>query len=199
MRRLKKTVLIAVILCAFFVAFFSGCKNTSAPDPDPTPEPQPEPPAPEYTYIINGAQDYFVDISATADSFDLSSVYATRANSDIRYEVTVDFSAVNFGVKGKYTAVYSCGATVSEKSVYIYDTTAPEISGANTKTVSVGYDPLTGVSGKDQFGFSVTVSYIIKFDGAETDTLQTGDNTVEYTATDLVGNKATETVIFTVE
>lgn len=199
MKYIRKTVLIALILCTALTAVVFGCKKTPTPNPGPVPDVPSEPPVSEYSYMINGAEDYYVDLSATADSFDLSSVYATRANSDIRYEVTVDLSAVKFGVKGKYTAVYSCGATVSEKSVYIYDTTAPEISGANAKTVSVGYDPLTGVSGKDQFGFSVTVSYIIKFGGAESDTLQTGDNTVEYTATDLVGNKATETVIFTVD
>lgn len=197
MRSFRKTVLIAVVLCATLLAAVFGCKKTPTTPQNPTPEP-PEPPASEYAYTIIGASDYYVDISATAESLDLSQVYAVRSGSDTEYEVNADFSAVSFGVKGKYSVVYSCGSAQAEKSVYVYSSDAPEISGAESKTVGINYDPLTGVSAKDQFGFSVTVDCAVYSGGVKTDTLQNGENTVKYTASDLSGNKATVTVILTV-
>ena len=191
--------MLTMLAAAIIFALLSGCASKT---PAPAPKPSPEVPAPpaeiEYNYVITGARDFYVNTSATAASLDLSGIYATRANDGGKYDVTADFSAVTFGTKGKYSAVYSCGNSKTEKSVYIYDKTAPVISGAVSKNVALGYNPLGGVSATDQFGFSVTVNYAIESDGNAVQKLQTGQNNVTYTASDLAGNTASVTVVFTV-
>ena len=199
MKAWKRLIALVALVAAVTLAMLFGCADkTSKPAPQPTPE-VPKPPAEiEYDYVITGTRDIYVSSSATAASLDLSGIYATRLNGDGKYDVSADFSAVEFGTKGKYTAVYSCGNSKIEKYVFVYDKTLPVIAGAVSKTVSRGANPLDGVSATDQFGFSVVVSYSIEVGGVKVSELQTGRNDVTYVASDLAGNAARVTVALNV-
>lgn len=192
-------VLLIVVIAAMIVGCGrnpdAGSTSTSTPNNSEVNKPTA---SDTNTYIITGARDYYIGISATAEAIDVSLIKAEREEGGGVYAVAADFSAVKFGTKGKYTAVYSCGQTKVERQVYVYDSAAPEIKGVSDKTVNASVDLLSGISATDQFGFSVTVSYIITINGIEKQVLQTGKNTVTYTAVDLVGNVATSVAIITV-
>lgn len=202
MKARERLIIIAALIAISAVIIIAGCGNR---DDGSTPAPAPDNPqvngpveSDTNTYIITGARDYYIGIAATAEAIDLSLLKAEREESGGVYAVTADFSGVKFGTKGMYTAIYSCGQTKVEKQVYVYDSTVPEIKGVSDKTVSASADLAWGVSATDQFGFSVSVIYTITVNGIESDVLRVGENTVTYTAIDLVGNIATAVATVTV-
>jgi lipoprotein len=198
MKAWKNFLLLTLTVCLVFAV---GCAKA-----DPTAHPSPSTdigsgdPDVQYRYEIKGACDFFVGSEATADSLDYSNVKAVRLNSNgVEYPVEADFSAVEWGKRGKYPCFYFCAQSKVERYVYIYDQTPPVIEGAASQTVPLDAQLSAGVTAVDQFGFSVVIGYTIYYDGQESDGLRVGKNQVEYFATDMVGNKASVTVTLTVE
>lgn len=146
------------------------------------------------TYAISGESDICLTISDTESTLDTSAVKGTSTTNGTKKTETVtkDVSGINFGKKGRYDLVYTCGTEHKTVNVYIYDTSVPVISGATDKTVDYqsGINVLDGVTAKDQFDKVVTVTYEIFVGNEKADKLVAGENTVKYTATDAVGNTA---------
>ena len=198
MKAWKNFLLLTLTVC---LAFADGCAKTDPTvHPSPSTDVGPGDPDVQYRYEIKGACDFFVGSEATAASLDYSNVKAVRLNSDgVEYPVEADFSAVEWGKRGKYPCAYFCAQSKIERYVYIYDQTPPLIEGAVSQTVPLDADLSAGVTAVDQFGFSVVIGYTIYYEGQESDGLRAGNNQVEYFATDIVGNKASVTVTLTVE
>lgn len=151
-----------------------------------------------YFYIIEGAKDFYVDLSATKNSIDISSIKAYRENGEgFAESVFMDDGKVTWGKQGMYSVKYVAGESFVEKKIYIYDNTIPTITGATNKTVKNANDVLSGVSATDQFGFSLAVTYFIN--DTQNAKLVAGKNTVIYKVADLVGNTAEISVVITLE
>jgi len=205
---MKKKYIIALTLIICLVAALTvsavvsfGCKNKdNSSDSSDLPNDSSSLPSDvtDYTYIITGATDLYVNTSATKGSIDYSGVTARRENGDgDLYPVEMDDSSVEWGIGGVYTVKYVCGKSFVEKKIYIYDKTLPEISGATDKTVSSAAEILDGITATDQFGFSLALTYFVN--GAEKGTLATGVNSVEIKAADIAGNVKTVTVNVTLK
>lgn len=205
---MKKKYIIAITLIICLVTAMTvsavvsfGCKNKDdSSDGSDLPNDSSSLPSGEtdYTYIITGATDLYVNTSATKGSIDYSAVTARRENGDGDvYPVEMDDSSVEWGVGGIYTVKYVCGKSFVENKIYIYNNTLPVISGATDKTVSSAAEILDGVTATDQFGFSLALTYFVN--GAEKGSLAAGDNSVEIKAADIVGNVKTVTVKITLK
>lgn len=151
-----------------------------------------------YFYVIEGATDFYVDLSATKSSIDISSITAYRENGEGTAEnVFMDDSNVTWGKQGVYSVKYIAGESFIEKKIYIYGNTLPTLTGAKNKTIKNANEVLSGVSATDQFGFSLAVGYFIN--GTESARLVAGENIVTYKASDLVGNTVQLSVVITLE
>ncbi|NEG90063.1 Ig-like domain-containing protein [Bifidobacterium aerophilum] len=89
------------------------------------------------------------------------------------------------------------GLPVSVKVTVVDDTEAPVFSGVDDKTISVGtaFDPLAGVTAKDNADGDVTAN--IKVEGT-VDTTKAGSYTLTYTVSDSYGNVTTAVRTITV-
>lgn len=192
----KKRILTALCLIIGFIVAIAqtGCKEEKLPvgtDPIGGMEMS-------YFYVISGARDFYVDLSATKAAVDTSSIKAYRENGEGTAEsVSMDDSAVTWGVKGVYSVKYIAGDSSVECKIYIYDATLPTIIGAIDKTVRLRDEVLLGVSATDQFGFSLAVTYFVG--DVEKGALSVGNNIVTYQTADLAGNIQTVSVTITLE
>ena len=157
-----------------------------------------------------GADDVEITVG---DAFDpLAGVTATDdVDGDVTKSIKVS-GAVDTSKAGEYTLTYRVSdkagneatatrtVTVEEEPVTppAEDKTAPVFSGVSDVTVEFGasFDPLAGVSAKDDVDGDVTSS--IKVEG-DVDTSKAGTYTLTYTVSDKAGNTATATRVVTVK
>lgn len=172
MSKLKKTIVLLLVGCAWLVLTFAfaACGGTSA------------------EYALNGVED--IEISATATTYDfLSGVTGTKNGENT--DVSVDSSKVVFGTAGSYEVTYTCGDKTATATVRIYGT--PVITG-NTTIEVIWADMLdlsnTGLTAKDSFGTALTVTVEGTIARDNYGRIAYGDQEVSFVATDKVGNKA---------
>lgn len=150
-------------------------------------------------YTVMGAKDW--NIKASESTFDYSEGVVAILADGTEKAVKVDDSDVEYGKAGSYSIIYYYGKNSSdgvEKTVKIYDFPTFNIG----ETHKVTYQDarvtgaLTGVTAKDSFDEPLTVTVVD--DGGMSELLQYKTYTVEYSATDLVGNVAELTCAVTI-
>ena len=166
-----------------------------------------EKPAPiAKTYNWNGLKDFNLKISDTDYAYDEVSV---TDNEGLYYALTVDDSAVTYGVKGEYTVKFTVDDQVKEQKVKIYD--LPQIS--VEETVSFTYEQVmnrssvgglfANVTATDCFGTVIPVGIKESQDTAsfyrQDGSVNYGEYTVVLATVDGAGQMVEEEITFTVE
>ena len=168
------------------------------------------PPADTEAPTFAGVDDVEITVGATFDP--LAGVTATdETDGDVTKSIKVE-GTVDTSKAGTYTLTYTvsdkAGNTATAKRVVTVkeepvtppaeDRTAPVFSGVSDVTVEFGasFDPLAGISAKDDVDGDVTKS--IKVEGS-VDTSKAGEYTLTYRVSDKAGNTASATRVVTVK
>lgn len=180
------------LLACLCAAGLAACDNGSDPGT----------PGESVTYTIAGAEDVYLKLSDT--DYDFAEGVSVSASNGSAATLSVNDSAVKFGVAGTYDVVYSCGDQSVTVKAYVF--ALPAIADAEQGAIQSEYADVQanlykGLTATDSLGQPLDIAVV---EGTENPLYdergipQYGEHQITYSATDRVGQTTTYTRTFEV-
>ena len=173
---MRKSALTAILaLCAFLAAFGFACNNEKDPSSSGP--------------VITGVKEV-INISESVSEYDFAEGVSAEFNGE-SVAVSIDYSAVRFGISGEYSVTYSAGESRKTTAVRIYGEPVLALSGKLDVTYAEAYGGILSKTKevvKDSFGEYLDVE-ILNLAKDEFDKISYGEKSVTVKAEDCTGNE----------